>query len=151
MFFRSYFRDLSGQEFLGSCSMWSFTVGPMIIWPLPDFLCYKIGPLVWGGILRDPVSVFLVLSKSLEVVLAKVLRTEKTKLYPESSPFQSRWIYAPFRVESAQSSQLVVKGLVGLLKELCHTGEAGLIFVGSLSHSVVAITRLVLMSCSLCY
>lgn len=150
MFFRSYFSDLSGQELLG-VTMWSFAVDPMIIWPLPDFLCYKIGPFVWGDILRDPVPVFLVFSKPLEVVLAKVLRAEKTKLYPASSQSQSRWVNAPFRVESTQSSPLVIKRLVGLLKKLCHIGEAALIFVGSLSHSAVAVTESVLVSCSLSY
>lgn len=81
----SEFSDLSRQEFVGGCSVWSFTVDPMIIWPLSDFLSIKIVSLVWGDILRDPVSVFLVLSKPLQVVLAKVPRSEKTKLYPESS------------------------------------------------------------------
>lgn len=116
-FFRGYFSDLLEQELLGGCSVWSFTVDAMTIWPHPDLLCYKIGPLVWGDIVRDPVFVFQVLSKLLEGVLPKVLRAEKTKMYPESRQPQSRWISAPFMVEGAQSSQLVIKCLVGLLSE----------------------------------
>lgn len=118
----------------------------MIIWPLLDLLCYEIDSLVSGDTVRNPVFVYQIFSKPLEVVLAQVLR-QKRQTYT-LDPVSPSWDEFPPIQGGKCSIQSTCHQMAGWFPQriVPHWwGRLGPV-VGSLSHLEMGVVRSVLVN-----